>query len=143
MNEFIAFLKTDWNALWAIAVVVSGGLWISTFAPTTQRRKTLTAVKAVHMMNHESAIMLDVREKNEFVQGHIPGSRNAPVSHLADMLAPLGIAKETPIILSCESGARANQAFKTLMNLGFQHTYLLESGLNGWRNAGLPVVKKG
>lgn len=140
MNEYINFLRADTNWLWALAALISGGMWLSTLIPTAHRRKTIPAQKAVLMMN-DSALLIDVREKNEFVQGHIPNARNMPMAGIAEQTDKL--SKDSPIILTCATGARAQNAFKTLSQKGFQNLFVLESGLDGWKSAGLPIVKKG
>jgi rhodanese-related sulfurtransferase len=143
MNEFIVFLKTDWNAMWALAVVLTGSLWASTLLPTQHRRRSVNAQKAVSLMNNEDAVLLDVREKDEFVRGHIPGSRNTPLPHLKETIGAMKIDKSTVLVLSCASGQKSMQAFKTLIQQGYERVYLLDQGLAGWQTAGFPVVKKG
>ena len=50
--------------------------------------------------------------------------------------------KEKPVIVVCETGARADTAATKLVKAGFQQVYLLRGGLTQWRASNLPVTKK-
>ena len=63
------------------------------------------------------AVLLDVRTRQEFAQGSIPGSRNLPLQELAT--APERIAKDTPLFIYCLSGARSRRAVAALQRMGF------------------------
>jgi phage shock protein E len=69
----------------------------------------------------EGALIIDVRTKAEYQQGHIKGSMNLPLNNLADNLAKLPKAK--PIILCCASGMRSSQARSILKANGFTEVH--------------------
>jgi phage shock protein E len=69
----------------------------------------------------DGAAIIDVRTKGEYQQGHIKGSLNLPLNHLADNLAKL--PKEKAIILCCASGMRSAQAKSILKAKGFTEVH--------------------
>ncbi len=85
--------------------------------------------------------IIDVREPMEYVGGHIPGSRNIPLNHLAKAPMPDG-----PLVLVCQSGARSERGITSLMGRGVSTTggglADLEGGLIAWQAAQLPLERR-
>lgn len=73
------------------------------------------------------AIVIDVRSREEYAEGHIPGSTNVPLNELpAAALDP-----EKPLFLYCHSGARSRRASQWLQQRGYRVTNL--GGIMGYR----------
>ena len=89
----------------------------------------------------EDAVEIDVRETSEYVDGHLPESRNYPFGQLEQRLGDLERRNEAPVILVCQSGVRSGEACKKLEALGFTRVHNLEGGVAAWRAAGLPLKK--
>ena len=68
------------------------------------------------------AIILDVRSKGEYAEGHIKGSINIPVDQLRNNLVKLK-DKKKPIITCCASGMRSSSAKSILLNAGYEEVY--------------------
>jgi glyoxylase-like metal-dependent hydrolase (beta-lactamase superfamily II)/rhodanese-related sulfurtransferase len=88
-------------------------------------------------------IVLDVREREAFAAGHIPGARHLPRGQLE-----LRVDQELPdptarIITCCEFGRISTLAAATLRTLGFTHASALDGGMKAWREAGLPLTQGG
>lgn len=66
----------------------------------------------------EGAILLDVRMPNEYAGGHIPGSRNLPLSDIVKAAEYLP-DKSAPIFTYCQSGMRSSRAATMLQKLGY------------------------
>ena len=67
----------------------------------------------------EDAVLLDVREPDEYAQGHIPGSHNLPLSRLeqtAELLLP---DFDAPLFVYCQAGTRSRKAVRQLIELGY------------------------
>ncbi len=84
-------------------------------------------------------IILDVRERDAYVGGHIPGARLLPRGQLE-----LRVNEELPdptrrILTCCEFGRISTLAASTLKVLGFQRAVALDGGMKAWREAGYPV----
>jgi rhodanese-related sulfurtransferase len=66
----------------------------------------------------ENAILIDVRQPDEFERGRIPGARNVPSQKLRDFSLEV-TDKDTPIYVYCLSGARSARAVRALRGVGF------------------------
>ncbi len=78
-----------------------------------------------------AAILLDVRTRNEYVQGHIDGSTLVPLDQLHVSLKQLSEA-ETPVVVICHSGSRASTAASALRRAGKQDVHVLAGGVSYW-----------
>ena len=143
MSLFFEFVNGNvWNLVWLSIAVISGSMFIATILPNAAKRRTVSAMAVAKIVSAESALLIDLREKNEFVQGHIPGSKNAPRAQLKEYWANNKIDKEQAMILICASGILSTPIFKTLTNEGFKNIYILEGGIGGWLSANFPLTKK-
>ena len=84
-------------------------------------------------------LVLGIRTREEFAQGHIPGAINIPHDELPTRLAELPIAKSEEIVVHCQSGRRAQLAEGTLRGSGYSNVRDLAGHWQGWRAAGLPT----
>ena len=75
-------------------------------------------------------LIIDVRSKKEFLEGHINGSINIPLYDLENHIQKLP-DKHCPIIIYCRSGHRSKQAKEKLERLGYENIYNLKNGLDG------------
>ena len=69
----------------------------------------------------EGAVVIDVRTRNEFNLGHIKGSKNIPLSSLANSLNKINKAK--PVITCCASGVRSGSAKTILKRKGYTNVH--------------------
>ncbi len=82
--------------------------------------------------------VLDVRDRAEFVQGHIPSSVNVPYHDVTAI--PDGIDGERPIAVVCSSGQRSAVAASLLQRLGARHVlHVADGGVGTWAQQGWPV----
>ncbi|NOT17231.1 MAG: rhodanese-like domain-containing protein [Sulfuriferula sp.] len=100
------------------------------------------ATEAVRLINHENALILDVREANEFSSGHIANAKHIPGGQLANSLKTLEKHKDQTIVVNCRSGARSAMACGVLRKNGFTKVYNLKGGIVAWQNANLPTTVK-
>jgi glyoxylase-like metal-dependent hydrolase (beta-lactamase superfamily II)/rhodanese-related sulfurtransferase len=90
--------------------------------------------------NDLGLILLDVREKDAFAAGHIPGAQHLPRGQLE-----LRVNKELPdptrrILVCCEFGQISTLAAATLRELGYGNAAALDGGVKAWRESGLPLT---
>lgn len=84
------------------------------------------------------AMLVDVRELNEWNAGRIPGATLKPMSEINDWYTDL--PRDTDIIVQCRTGQRSGQVVKALIEqAGFERVYNLTGGIVAWANAGLEV----
>lgn len=84
--------------------------------------------------------ILDVRTSGEFETEHIPGSFNVPLDTLAEHRDHLSDVHH-PVVLVCQSGARATTARRHLDPLGMPSLRVLEGGMSAWTAHGGDVVR--
>ncbi len=83
--------------------------------------------------------VLDVRTGGEYAAVHIPGSHNVPLDQIGGHLDELA-GGDQPIVLVCQSGARAGNACQQLLSAGGSSLAVLEGGIQSWQSAGGDVV---
>ncbi len=101
----------------------------------------VNTLQATMMINHEDALMLDVREPAEFNAGHILNARNIPLGELEKRGGELSKWKDKPIVIACATGNRSASAVGVLQKQGFARVVNLAGGFAAWQQAGLPVGK--
>jgi len=84
-------------------------------------------------------LILDVRTREEYAQGHIPGAINVPHDELPTRLAELHIAKSEEVVVHCRRGGRSRLAEETLRERGYSNVRDLAGHWQGWKAAGLPT----
>lgn len=89
----------------------------------------------------EGARILDVRTTGEYESLHIPGSYNVPLDLLSEHRDELTDSVDSPVILVCASGMRAQQADNALRNSGLDSLSVLEGGITAWEQRGMDVVR--
>ncbi len=80
---------------------------------------------------------IDVREDDEYAEGHIPGAINIPLSEF--MARVDEISEEQPALLVCNTGVRSSQAAMFLASMGYEEIFNLEEGTKGWKEKGYAV----
>ena len=103
--------------------------------------RSVTAQELVNLVNHDGAVVIDVRDKNDFSQGHIVDAINVPHGAVSSRLGELEKYKQKPIVLACKMGQHAGAAGTVLRKAGFENVSRLKGGVTEWRNQNLPVVK--
>ena len=102
---------------------------------------SLSPADAVQAINREKAVVVDVREPEEYASGHITNAKNIPLSQLDERLPQVVKNKALPVVLVCGKGPRAARAETAAKKLGYEKAQTLAGGMKGWRDAGMPVVK--
>ncbi len=101
--------------------------------------KSLSPAEARELVHGGRAVLVDVREQNEWASGHIEGAIHAPLSHFADAAA--GLPRDTKVILYCLSGVRSQRALQLCKRLGLPIDTHMAGGIAGWKALGWPVVR--
>jgi rhodanese-related sulfurtransferase len=85
------------------------------------------------------AVMLDVRERDEFLSVRIEGSLLVPMSQLGVRLAD--VPKDRPIMVICATGSRSVNATAYLLSAGWDDVGSVAGGIATWERMGLPVKR--
>ncbi|MEO6027698.1 MAG: molybdopterin-synthase adenylyltransferase MoeB [Candidatus Binatia bacterium] len=85
--------------------------------------------------------LLDVREKDEYRDGHLDGAISLPRGFLEMRVEETVPDKQTPIIAYCAGGTRSLIAARTLKEMGYANVVSMTGGFTAWKNAGMPFVQ--
>lgn len=103
----------------------------------------ISAKTAYEWLRNQDAILIDVREADEFMQEHIPYAQSVPLSTLDVTLGVLPVPKDKKIIFQCLSGKRSTKACGLVSTVWQGHTlYTLDGGISAWKNENLPIISK-
>lgn len=86
-------------------------------------------------------VVLDVRSKQEYTSGHVPGAINIPHDQLKVRIGELRSRDNFEFVVYCESGLRAEKAESILQSAGFIQITHLQGDMKQWRNDRLPIEK--
>lgn len=85
--------------------------------------------------------VLDVRTPGEYETVHIPGAYNVPLDGLSEHANEIRADVSDPVVLVCQSGARARVAEEALRRCSMTNLHVLDGGVKGWEAAGGEVVR--
>lgn len=129
-------------ALCMAFLAILGGLAWTFFQGSARGVRKASPSDVTRLINHEDAIVLDVRSDGEFRQGHIVNALNIPDSQLAERIDKLNKYRSRPIIATCRTGQISAKAGSKLAAHGFEKVYSLSGGILAWEGASLPLTKK-
>ena len=91
--------------------------------------------------NGKSHVVLDVREKDEWREGHLEGAVSLPRGFLEIKVESAVPDKNTPIIAYCAGGVRSLLAAKIMKEMGYQNVSSMAGGYTAWKNAGYKWIQ--
>ena len=126
-----------------ISIAVLSGMMLlwSIFGNRIRGIKEVDCTAALQLINHKNALVLDVREDDEYKAGHVLHSRQISLGKLNQRLGELEKYKDQPIVVICRSGNRSGMACAMLGKQGFTQAYNLGGGVIAWQKANLPLKK--
>jgi len=125
-----------------LVAALVGSFLLALFTELRRKAGGLTeieAIAAVQLINND-AVVVDLRGADAFSRGHVVNAHNLPSDELEAKASTLASLKSKPIVAVCDAGISSKRAVNTLKQQGFESVYSLKGGMNGWTQAGLPVV---
>lgn len=96
--------------------------------------KNVSGEEAYKLINdNKELLILDVRTKGEYEDGHISGAKLVPVNVLSMKIDEFDEYKDKPVLVYCASGGRSPGAVDILVNNNFTNVYHLNRGIYSWR----------
>lgn len=89
----------------------------------------------------QDIVLVDVREKIEWNEGHIPGAVHVPRGYLELQIEEAVPDKSKTVVLYCAGGVRSLMAGNTLKQMGYPNAISMSGGFGQWKNSGLPFVQ--
>jgi molybdopterin/thiamine biosynthesis adenylyltransferase/rhodanese-related sulfurtransferase len=114
---------------------------MSTYRELLQRTKNeISEVSAAEAKAIDGALWIDVREQDEWQEGHLPGAIHIPRGHLESRIEAAAPERAQPIVVYCAAGNRSAFGAKSLIELGYENVHSLEGGFTDWKRNGLDIV---
>jgi sulfur-carrier protein adenylyltransferase/sulfurtransferase len=96
------------------------------------------ASRARELLGEGEAAAVDVRERDEWEEGHIPGAVHIPRGSLEGRIENAVPDRSQPIVVYCAGGSRSAFAARTLEELGYENVASLAGGFTDWKRNGFP-----
>ena len=115
-EQLITFITAHWQLalLFAVLLLLLVGLEVRNRLVGIPR---LSPSEVTQAINHKAAMLIDIRSKEKFVQGHILGSVNRPWKEFQTEISAMNSDKQKPVIVICELGQSAEKAALMLRKL--------------------------
>ncbi len=138
MQDIIQFIIHHWflSGLFIILVILL-------FVEEAKAKGILGQInpqEAVLLINREQAIVIDIRNREAFKQGHIVGAVNIPEEDIEKSLSKIEKYQNRRIILVCTTGQKAGGVAVKLQKHKIERVQVLSGGINAWKNAALPLI---
>ncbi|HHT0594060.1 TPA: rhodanese-like domain-containing protein [Legionella anisa] len=137
MEHLGQFIMNHWQ-LWITFIVILLLVFINELVTQKKKAKELTPQAAVDLINNENAVVIDLRDKEAFKQGHIIDSINVKSEDFEQQ--KIDKYKNVPIILISVRSFEAQTLARKIRAQGYQ-PHVLSGGIASWQNAELPLVK--
>ena len=98
------------------------------------------SVDEARKLEKSGAVLVDVREADEFSQGHVPGAVFIPRGFLEQRIEEKVADKSHEVVVYCAGGTRSAFGARTLQELGYTNVSSMRGGFGQWKEAGLPIV---
>jgi rhodanese-related sulfurtransferase len=137
MQVYIEFIYRHWElSLAFIGVIIA-------FIITESRRTPGNGISpqhAVDLMNHQHAVVIDLRSYETYQSGHVVGAISMPVDELDSKLKKFTKNHKKPIVLVCATGQVSQKSIAKFIEQGFTNTLYISGGLQAWSADGLPIT---
>lgn len=121
---------------WVVAIAL-GAIFVS---QQLSANDGVDAKRALSM-TQQGALLLDVRQPEEYAAIHAPDAKLIPLGELPARLPEIAAYKDKPIVVMCRSGRRSAKAVELLKEAGYGNVSNLAGGIQDWEKDGLAVVR--
>lgn len=139
MQELIIFLTRHWELSYSLLAIIIL-LGIVEFLRAKRNTFQIGARQATQLINHDNAVVIDLRTPEAFKKGHIVDALSLPASELKNTTKKLEKHKTKPLILVDNTGVESQKIAFVLQKQGYK-THLLTGGMRAWQGADMPVVR--
>lgn len=141
MQQFYEFIGNNMILAGLFAVVLAA--WVTWELSRLARKwREISTREAVHLINREDALVLDVSNSTEHAAGHIIGAMHMPPSRIESGNQQLLKHRERPVMVYCKNNQVAPQMANRLVKLGFTNVSVLAGGLTQWISDQQPVSRQ-
>lgn len=140
MNDFLQFLLKNWQLSSLFVVLLLVYIILEWREKSTGSNK-ISPQQLTSMINHDKAVVIDIREKESFHEGHIVGAITCPSGEFDDKLKKLKKYIKQPVVVVDANGQKVMPIIQKLRQNGFEKVFTLKGGINSWSQAEFPLKK--
>ena len=126
---------------WLIPILILIGVFVFSSQGLKGGPEVSVTEAAALMKSDPRPVLIDVRERADYDQGHITGAIAVPFAEFKSRLESLKLPKIDPVILYGGDEAQVRDATRLLYESGYQGALTLKGGIAAWRAAGQAVAK--
>ena len=134
--NIMAFIAEQWMLVTGLAALIL----LFFYRESTQGGPRLSVHELTNAVNNDNAIILDIRNNDEFRAGHIVDAVNIPYTEVKERLETLNKYRDRQIVIVDKMGQHAGAISRQLIADGFNATRL-HGGISEWQQQNLPLVK--
>ena len=138
MQQLTQFLNHNW-AMSTALVIIFFLILLNEIQFLRKKGKEVSPQNAVHLINHDNAIIIDLRDKENYLKNHIIDAINASAEDFKQK--KMARYKDKTIILVCDKGLKSASLSTQLRDQGFNNLLVLSGGMQAWHSAQLPTIK--
>jgi len=140
MQDLTIFVSHHPGLFLAAAIIFILAMIVELFRATRGNLR-IDIPKAIQLINHEHAAVIDIRPTELFRKGHILDAISIPAKDLMISTKKMDKFKSKPIIIACNAGVESQKIAAHLLKQGY-NVYSLSGGTRAWGDAGMPLIKE-
>lgn len=139
MSDFTTFVSNHVLLVFAASVVIII-LFIVESIRTKRGNFNINPLQATQLMNHQNAVVIDIRDSNAYQNGHIIDALCMTAAEISELSKKIEKLKGKAIIIVCQAGVESQKIAAFLLKHGY-NAYSLAGGMRAWGNAQMPIIK--
>lgn len=138
MNDYIQFFSQNWQLTGAFIALLIVFILLEVRERMGGANK-VSPFELTLLINHENAVVIDIRNQETYSKGHIAGSISCPAPELEQHLKKLKKHQKNKIIVVDTDGQGTKSVVNQLIKQGFEQVTALQGGIAAWQKADLPL----
>lgn len=140
MERFLEFVANH-SILWSIFAALLISWALLEWKLRGRAGFELSSFDFTRKLNAGGALLIDLRPTADFDRGHIRGAKHLTPSQVDPGAKDIAKAKESPVLLYCQSGVQSVEVAEKLRKAGFAQVYSLKGGVAQWLQDQMPLEK--
>lgn len=138
MNEYIQFFSHNWQLTGAFVALLVVFILLELRERIAGANK-VSPFELTLLINHENAVVIDIRNLESYSKGHIAGSISCPAAELEEHIKKLKKHQKNKMIVVDANGQGTKSVVDKLIKQGFENVTALQGGIAAWQKAELPL----
>ena len=141
MEHFPEFVANHLFLFTILVAILSLLIW-NLYGDVLSGIKQIVPIEAIRLINHEQAIVIDIRSGGDYDGGHILNAIHLLAVEISNRIVKFEKYRKQAVIIYCANGSESSKAARLFMQNGFEKIYCLKGGVLAWKNANLPLTRE-